>query len=262
MPNNRFSLAAWRAGAVACRVKTASAGAAWLLLASLAAAPAHGQQAQGMEERLRAQLRATTTQLQQAQNELAQLKAGQAAAPAAAAAASPAADVEALKKELAQSRSQLAAERQRQGDSAAKTQAEAQAVAEKANAQVAQFRNAYDELLKLARASEADRQRLGAEDTMQKTALAQCESKNLQLYSVGQEILRAYENVDIGEVMAARQPFAAKTRVRYDEIAQKYGDSLYEGRFDARAARMPAAPAAATPATPAAPAAPAAPATK
>lgn len=252
MSNNRSSLAARAAGLARQRVKTASAGAALLLLASMAALPAHGQQAQGMEERLRAQLRATTTQLQQAQNELASLKAGQAspAAGATASAAAPAGDVEALKKELAQSRGQLAAERQsreRQGESAAKIQAEAQAVVEKANAQVAQFRTAYDDLLKLARASEAERQRLGADDAQQTATLAQCESKNLQLYSVGQEILRAYENIDIGEVVASRQPFAAKIRVRYDEIAQKYGDSLYEGRFDARAVRAPA-PAQAAPA--------------
>lgn len=223
-------------------------GAAMLLLAAMALSPANAPQAQGMEERLRAQLRTTTTQLQQAQNELAVLKAGR-TSPAALVAGAPAADVEALKKELAQSRGQLAAERQareRQGDSTAKVQADAQAVVEKANAQVAQFRTAYDDLLKLARVSESERQRLGADAVQQKTALAQCEAKNLQLYAVGQDILRAYENVDIGEVMASRQPFAASSRVRYEEIAQKYGDSLYEGRFDARAVR------AAAPATPAA----------
>ena len=55
-----------------------------------------------MEERLRAQLRITTSQLQQAQNELAALKAGKPAAPAPGAAApAPAAEVEALRKDLA-----------------------------------------------------------------------------------------------------------------------------------------------------------------
>ncbi len=228
-------------------------GAMLLLLAGLAGLTgmsAHSQPAQTMEDRLRSQLQATTVQLQQAQNELAVLKAGQPAAgksAGASAAASP--DVDTLKKELAESRGQLAAERQaraKQGDS---VQQQAQLV-EKANAQVAQFRNAYEELLKMARASEAERQRLGGTASQQKAALAQCEAKNSQLYAVGQEILRAYETLDMNSVIAARQPFAAQSRVKYEQIAQDYGDKLYEGRFDARSVAAPA-PAAAPAATPA-----------
>ena len=48
--------------------------------------------------------------------------------------------------------------------------------------------------------------------------------------------LDAYENVGIGTVIASRQPFAAKARVKYEQIAQEYGDKLYEGKFDPRAA--------------------------
>lgn len=240
-----------------------------LLLALLAATAgsAHAQQAggQSMEERLRAQLRATTTQLQQAQNELAALKAGQPAAgatgTAAATAAAPKADVDALKKELAQSQSQLAAERQaREAANAGSQQLrqQAQATGEKATAQIAQYRNAYDELLKMARASEAERQRLAADATLQRTALTQCEAKNTQLYAVGQEILKAYETMDVGSVLASRQPFAAQSRVKFEQIAQQYGDKLYDSKFDVRAVGAPApaaAPAATAPAAPAAPAA-------
>lgn len=228
-------------------------GAVLLLLAGLAATSAFSQPAQTMEERLRSQLQATTQQLQQAQNELAVLKAGQpAAGKSAGAAASASPDVDTLKKELAESRGQLAAERQaraRQGDS---VQQQAQ-LTEKANAQVLQFRNAYEELLKMARASEAERQRLGGTAAQQKTALAQCEAKNGQLYAVGQEILRAYETLDMNTLMSARQPFAAQSRVKYEQIAQDYGDKLYEGRFDARSVAAPAA--AAAPAAEAKPAA-------
>ena len=240
-----------------------------LLLALLAATAgtAHAQQAggQSMEERLRAQLRATTTQLQQAQNELAALKAGQPATGAtgtAATAAAPKADVDALKKELAQSQSQLAAERQARETANAGSQQlrqQAQATGEKATAQIAQYRNAYDELLKMARASEAERQRLAADATLQRTALTQCEAKNSQLYAVGQEILKAYETMDVGSVLASRQPFAAQSRVKFEQIAQQYGDKLYDSKFDVRAVGAPAPAPAAAPAT-AAPAA-AAPAT-
>ncbi len=208
-------------------------------LLALSATAAHAQPAQSMEERLRAQLRATTTQLQQAQNELAMLKAGQATpgAPAAAPGKPASPDADLLRKELAQSRAQLAAERQareKQGEGTEQVQQQAQEVVEKANAQIAQYRNAYDELLKLARASEAERQRLAAETMLQKTTVAQCEAKNAQLYAVGQDVIRAYETLEVGDVMAARQPFAAQSRVRFEQIAQQYGDKLYEGRFDAR----------------------------
>ncbi|WP_200937550.1 hypothetical protein [Variovorax sp. Root473] len=230
-----------------------------LVLAALAATAGvtHAQQqGQSMEERLRAQLRVTTSQLQQAQNELAALKAGQqpngAAGPAAAAPAGKS-ELEALKKELAQSQQQLAAERHARGQASAGSEQlrqQAQAAAEKAGAQVAQYRGAYDDLLKLARASEAERQRLAAEATTQRTALTQCEAKNAQLYAVGQEVLRAYETVDLGSVLASRQPFAAQSRVKFEQIAQQYGDKLYEGKFDVRAVNAPA-PATAAPAAPA-----------
>ena len=65
---------------------------------------------------------------------------------------------------------------------------------------------------------------------------------------MGQEVLRAYETMDMGSVFAARQPFAAQSRVKFEQIAQQYGDKLYEGRFDARAVNAPKpAEAAATP---------------
>lgn len=228
-----------------------------LLLASLAAmaGTTHAQQppgGQSMEERLRAQLRATTTQLQQVQNELAALKAGQQPAAAQAASAKPELDV--LKKELSQTQAQLAAERQaREAASAGSQQLrqQAQAASDKATAQVAQYRNAYDELLKMARTSEAERQRLATEAATHRTAITQCEAKNAQLYAVGQEILGAYETMDVGTVLASRQPFAAQSRVKYEQIAQQYGDRLYESKFDVRAVAAPA-PAAAAASAPAA----------
>jgi len=217
--------------------------AAMLMLAAGAVA---AQQGQSMEERLRNQLRITTTQLQDAQNELAVLKAGK-AAPAAAQKNAPAADVDSVKKELAEARSQLAAERRARERNHDATQA----ALEKSNGQGAQYRNAYEELLKLARAAEAERQRLAQEAKSQQTAITQCEAKNTQLYAVGQEILQAYETMDIGTIMSVRQPFAAQSRVKYEQIAQQYGDKLYEGRFDQRtpAPATPAASAETAPAT-------------
>lgn len=199
-----------------------------LLLAALIALAAAGAQAQqaSMEERLRTQLRLTTAQLQQVQNELAALKANP--APTAA----PTGELEALQRDLAKER----AAREALENDRRQSARSANSAVEKANAQVAQYRQAYDELLKLARASEAERKRLAEEDAARQAAIGQCTAKNQQLYTVAQDILRAYETVDLGTVLSARQPFAAQSRVRLEEAAQLYGDKLYQGRFDPAAA--------------------------
>jgi len=199
------------------------------LVLGTAAAQAQSAGQQSMEERLRAQLRATTTQLQQAQAELARLQAGGIAANGPGASA----PTEDLQKELAQTKAQLAVERaraQRLDAGQAGARREAQAIA----AQSSQLRGANAQLQKTAATAEAERQRLATETAKQNSALQQCEAKNVQLYALGQEVLHAYETVDFGTVFSTRQPFAAKARARYEQIAQDYGDRLYQGRFDAR----------------------------
>ena len=94
---------------------------------------------------------------------------------------------------------------------------------------------------------EAERARLDGEVTAQRGALARCESKNAQLFAAGQDILQAYEGLTVLDVMQARQPFAAQSRVKLEQIAQQYGDQLYQGRFDARQTETPAAAALASP---------------
>ena len=214
-----------------------------LLLVLLAggAAQAQGQKGQSMEERLRAELRNVTAQLQQTRGELDVLKAkGTPAAKAAPAA--PASD--GLKKELARSQSQLAQERA-QKEKLATEQQRSTAAAQEATAHLAQLRQASEQLAATGKQIEAERARLDREVASQRGALARCESKNAQLYAAGQDILQAYEGLDVLGVMQARQPFAAQSRVKLEQIAQQYGDQLYQGRFDARQTETPAAPAAA-----------------
>lgn len=246
--------------------------AAMLLAVSSAALAQTPQGAPTMEERLRTQLRTTTDQLQQAKNELAALKAGgaTAGAPGKASKDSP----EALRKQLDDAQQQLAAERQsreRLAQDARASQSEVKTIADKANTQISQYRNAYDELLKLARQADAQRKQLAEETAAQRAALKLAQEKNDRLYAVGQEILTAYETMDVATIVAARQPFAAQARVKYEQIAQQYGDKLYEGKFDeqqamAAASAKPTAPAApaeqAAQSAPSAQAAPAAEASK
>ena len=211
-----------------------------LLLSLLAAgtAQAQAQKGQSMEERLRAELRNVTAQLQQTRGELEMLKAkGAPVAKAVPAAAEPASD--GLKKELARSQSQLAQERA-QREKLGEQQQRSTAAAQEAAASLAQYRQASEQLTATGKRLEAERARLDGEVTAQRGALARCESKNAQLYAAGQDILQAYEGLGVLDVMKARQPFAAQSRVKLEQIAQQYGDQLYQGRFDARQTEAPA----------------------
>lgn len=203
-------------------------------------APALAQEA-SLESRLRDQLRAVTGQLQQAQNELAQIKAGATSGAAAKPAAAPA-ETDALRAELAQSQAQLARERDARGRRDAQfatAQQQSQETLDKAGAQVAQFRAAYAELLKMARDTESERHRLTQAAALSQTAIEQCTARNQQLHAVGMEVISAYEKLDIGSVLSARQPFAAQSRVKLEQIAQQFGDRLYESKFDVRAVQAP-----------------------
>ncbi|MDX8125560.1 hypothetical protein SKZ59_27620 [Janthinobacterium sp. GMG2] len=209
-----------------------------LLLSLLAAGTAQAQKGQSMEERLRAELRNVTAQLQQTRGELELLKAkGAPVAKAAPAAAAPASD--GLKKELARSQSQLAHERA-QREKLGEQQQRSTAAAQEAAASLAQYRQASEQWTATGKRLEAERARLDGEVTAQRGALARCESKNAQLYAAGQDILQAYEGLGVLDVMKARQPFAAQSRVKLEQIAQQYGDQLYQGRFDARQTETPA----------------------
>jgi chromosome segregation ATPase len=193
---------------------------------------ATGASAEGMEERLRTQLRSTTQQLQALQSQQAQASAAQLAAQNEAKAAQ--AQIKQLTAELARVKGtaeQLAGQQQ-----SLHSQAQAQVAA--SNEQTGKFKKAYDELLVMARAKEAERSKLQAQLAERDTQVQQCSVKNQQMYGVAKEILSAYENIDVAQVMKIRQPFAGSARVRFDELAQGFGDDLYKTQFDAPQAAL------------------------
>ncbi|MBR7197628.1 DNA repair protein [Pseudomonas sp. 14A] len=188
---------------------------------------ATGANGEGMEERLRTQLRSTTQQLQALQSQQAQASAAQLAAQNEAKAAQ--AQIKQLTAELAKAKGlaeQLAGQQQ-----SLHSQAQAQVAA--SAEQTGKFKKAYDELLVLARGKEAERTKLQAQLAERDTQVQQCSAKNQQMYGVAKQILTAYENIDVAEVMKIRQPFAASARVKFEELAQGFGDELYKTQFDA-----------------------------
>lgn len=188
---------------------------------------ATGANGEGMEERLRTQLRSTTQQLQALQSQQAQASAAQLAAQNEAKAAQ--AQIKQLTAELAKAKGlaeQLSGQQQ-----SLHSQAQAQVAA--SAEQTGKFKKAYDELLILARGKEAERAKLQAQLAERDTQVQQCSAKNQQMYGVAKQILTAYENIDVAEVMKIRQPFAGSARVKFDELAQGFGDELYKTQFDA-----------------------------
>lgn len=203
-----------------------------LFLLGLGMLIATGASAEGMEERLRTQLRSTTQQLQALQSQQAQASAAQLAAQNEAKAAQ--AQIKQLTAELAKAKGvaeQLAGQQQ-----SVHSQAQAQVAA--STEQTGKFKKAYDDLLVMARAKEAERSKLQAQLSERDTQVQQCSVKNQQMYGVAKQILTAYENIDVAEVMKIRQPFAGSARVKFDELAQGFGDELYKTQFDAPQAAL------------------------
>ncbi|WP_107331763.1 DNA repair protein [Metapseudomonas otitidis] len=211
-------------------MNTRSRSALALGLALLASSGAH---AEGMEDRLRTQLRSTTQQLQALQSEQAQAAAARSAAESQLSSAQ--AQIKRLEAELAKARQQ---NEQLAGQQAALHEA-AQAQVAASNEQVGKFKQAYEELLTRARGVEAARVQLTSDLAARDEQLQQCTTRNHEMYQVAREVLDAYERIDVADVVKLRQPFASRARVKFEELAQSYGDRLYDTQFDAALAPKP-----------------------
>ena len=173
--------------------------------------------AQSLEDRLRDQLRSTLNELHQLQDQQTSLQAQKAAAEQ---------ERDALKAELAQAQAKLA----HAGESAA-AKAQAQSLA----TEVAQYKAAADQATGTAQQAQADRDKLQASLADSQKLLGVCEDKNAKLLKIGNEILDAYQQFDVGEAIAANEPFISIHRVKLENMAQDFDDRLREGKFDPNA---------------------------
>lgn len=203
-----------------------------IALALLSVVPGAFAQTASLESRLRDQLRETRSQLQSLQAEQSQWAAEKAALEKERDAAKQDAETAraGAKKSTGMSPEAsraLAEERQRReaaeaGLQKGKADAESSAMA--------------------LRTAETERARLAKELDTAHGQVDACTARNVQMYRVGQEVISAYENLDASDVLASRQPFAAKARVKLENAAQSFGDRLYEQRFDPRAGQATASP--------------------
>ncbi len=189
---------------------------------------------QSLEDRLRDQLRQTTEQLRQVQD-------GQSALQARAAAAE--AERDTLKKDVANLKAQLA--RTSSNSSGPASQALGDQIA-KDKAALAQAASSMQE-------AQADHGRLQATVTKQATMLQVCEQKNAQLVKISNDILDKFSNVGWWDALNLSEPFIRDSHLKLEQMAQDYGDQIYDGKFDPRGVKMPST--AATKATDTVPAA-------
>ncbi|KVH48770.1 hypothetical protein [Burkholderia diffusa] len=203
------------------------------MLAAALLLAAGGAHAQSIEDKLRSQLRSTVQELRQLQDNQAQLQADKTAAQK---------QRDDALAQLKTAQAQLASAR---GDSGAEAAAKRALAAERAGREqdaraLAKYKASYEDLLAVSHARDAQHAQAQKDIAARDTQLKTCQAHNAELYRVGHEILDAYEHVGIGTFFASRQPFAQSARVKYDDIAQRYGDALYAGKYDP-AARVPAA---------------------
>jgi hypothetical protein len=198
-------------------------------LLSLSVHAAHAQES--TEDRLRKQLRQVAIELRQLQDKQAVLEGRAAAAEM---------ERDALRKEVEALRARASSSA---GDSRARAALQAS---------VAQYKGAAEQAAQAARAKEAERAQFQAALQGKSAAYDACVAKNVELYRVGTDILKAYSDYTLGDRIAASEPVLGLYRVKLENLMQGYEDRLYSGQFDPRAVPPPAASQPAPPGQPAA----------
>lgn len=178
----------------------------------LCCAGAQAQQSPA-EARLRDQLRQTTLDLRQAQDENSALKLKLEQATPAVPAAQPAAAAadQAKLRGLAvqvQAGNARATALQRQLDEAQKS--------------LEQWKQAYDQVVALAKARDAEAKKYqglyGEADTRGKS----CEADNVKLVQIGDELLERYKHKGVWSAMGDAEPLTGLHRVDMEKLAQDY----------------------------------------
>ncbi|MHA3774149.1 phage major capsid protein [Verrucomicrobiota bacterium sgz303538] len=177
------------------------------------------------ETRLREQLRNTLLQLRTMQGERDGLNAAKA-------------QLEQEKKTLSEQIETVT--KQSAADKAAsdKTIAEMDAKAAQQSNEITQLKESlekwkkgYNEAAELARTKEAERAKLAMQKIELERKVADQQTKNLEMFKIGNEVLTRYEKFGLGTALTAREPFVGITRVKLQNLVQDYKDKLADQRI-------------------------------
>jgi hypothetical protein len=175
--------------------------------------------------RLRDMLRTTILQLRAAQTENATLQAAQADSTA---------KIKDLNDKLETITKQSAEDR----ETADKAIDDLKAQVTDKDSQIAQLKDAlakwqdgYQKAADIATAKEADRAKLATQVILLQRKVDDRETKNAELFRIGNDILTRYERFGLGTALTSREPFVGITRVKLENLVQDYQDKLLDQKI-------------------------------
>ena len=179
-----------------------------------------GDQPSTAETKLRDMLKSTMIQLRNVQNDLATAQA-------------TAADDDGKIKDLTAQNDNLTKQAIADKEASDKTIADLNKKNAEQAAQLAAYKDAlakweagYKLAATTAKTKEADRAKLNSENIVLQRRVDDLETKNLNLFQIGNEILARYEKFGLGEALAAKEPFVGNTRTTLENQVQDYQDKL------------------------------------
>jgi len=196
-----------------------------ILLSAPSVLRAAGSEEDPVLAKMRDTLRATMTQLRDAQAQIANLQAADIAAKQT---------IDKQTAEIKQLKAEAVAERNASANalSEANTKiAEREAAIAGHLAALEKWRKDYTDAIARARKGESERDKHAATILeLQRLTEAQ-RIQNVQIYTVGMEILRRYDNFWFGDALLAREPFVGNTKVKLQGLAQDGHDKLLAARI-------------------------------
>lgn len=97
-------------------------------------------------------------------------------------------------------------------------------------AAIQKWKKSYAEVTQLAQKKENERAVLATKAVKLERQVADQQTKNLQMYQMGVEVLDRYEKFGLGDAVLAREPFTGITRVKFQNLIQDYEDKLVDQR--------------------------------
>ena len=94
------------------------------------------------------------------------------------------------------------------------------------NTDIQLWTTGYNQFVQFSAKTEAERAKLAAQVIMLQRVVEDRETKNLELFKTGIEILDRYEKFSLGDALGAKEPFVGITRVKLQEFIQDYKDKL------------------------------------
>jgi chromosome segregation ATPase len=93
------------------------------------------------------------------------------------------------------------------------------------------WKASYNQAAELARNTEAQRAKLANDLILLQRKYADAQTKNNEMFKLGNEVLTRYEKFGMGEALTAREPFIGTTRIKFQNLIQDYQDKLADQRI-------------------------------